>query len=99
MKSSTKGSPRGIPKPRNPSPAEIAAAILGVLAERDPGKTICPSEAARRLDPDHWRRLMTPVREVAKSMVREGRLEIRRKGEIIDPLDVRGVIRLALPQE
>ncbi|MEL7468134.1 MAG: DUF3253 domain-containing protein [Pseudomonadota bacterium] len=98
MKSSTKSSPRGTPKPRNPFSEEIAAAILGVLAERDPGKTICPSEAARRLDPDHWRRLMTPVREVAKSMVREGRLEIRRKGEIISPEDVRGVIRLALPK-
>ncbi|MEL6210477.1 MAG: DUF3253 domain-containing protein [Pseudomonadota bacterium] len=98
MKSSPKGSPRGTPKPRNPSPEEIAAAILGVLGERNLGKTICPSEAACRLDPDHWRRLMTPVHEVAKSMVREGRLEIRRKGEVIGPQDVRGVIRLALPK-
>ncbi|MGD1924471.1 MAG: DUF3253 domain-containing protein [Paracoccaceae bacterium] len=98
MKSRTTGSPRGTPKPRNPSPEEIAAAILDVLAERDPGKTICPSEAARRLDPDHWRRLMTPVREVAKSLVHQGRLEIRRKGEVIAPQDARGVIRLALPK-
>lgn len=98
MKSGTKHKHRGTPAPRNPSPDEIEAAILGILAGRDPGKTICPSEAARRLDPDHWRRLMSPVRETAKSMVRQGRLEIRRRGETIEPEDVRGVIRLALPR-
>jgi len=42
----------------DPAPAEdgsAEAAILSLLAEREAGKSICPSEAARRLDPETWR--------------------------------------------
>ena len=88
---------RGSAKPRNPGVPEIEAAILALVTERGAGKTICPSEAARRLDPEHWRRLMTAVRNAASGLARRGEIEIRRKGKVIDPDHLRGVIRLALP--
>ncbi|MEM7212815.1 MAG: DUF3253 domain-containing protein [Pseudomonadota bacterium] len=88
---------RGSPKPRTPGVPEIEAAILALVTKRGAGKTICPSEAARRLDPEHWRRLMTPVRNAAAALARRGVIEIRRKGKVIDPDQLRGVIRLALP--
>ena len=73
--------------------AAIEAAILHLLQARGPGKSICPSEAARALAPD-WHSLLGPVRRVAIALAQAGRLEILRKGQPIDPADTRGVIRL-----
>jgi hypothetical protein len=79
------------------SPAE--SVIFELLASRDPGKTICPSEAARVLDPEGWRRLMPQVRSVAVGLARQGRLEITRHGKRADPDAFKGVYRLRLPVE
>ncbi|MEL6623044.1 MAG: DUF3253 domain-containing protein, partial [Pseudomonadota bacterium] len=45
---------------------EIEAAILALCEKRGPTKTICPSEAARRIagDDGPWRDLMDDVRRV-----------------------------------
>ena len=72
--------------------------ILGLLAQRDPGKTICPSEAARSLFED-WRPRMAEVREVAYAMADEGRLEVTQSGRVVDGRTARGAIRLRLPGE
>lgn len=78
--------------------AAIQRTILDLLAERCAGKSICPSEAARRLQPDDWRPLMDDIRSVAKRMVDEGRLVVTQRGEPIDIETVRGPIRLQLPR-
>ena len=49
----------------------LEASILALLAERESGKTICVSEAARDVhadvdDPEGWRELMEPAREAAR---------------------------------
>jgi hypothetical protein len=75
--------------------AEIAAAIMRLVEARGPSKSICPSEAARSLDPA-WQTLMTAVRRVAIGLALAGRIDILRKGKPVDPADVRGVIRLRL---
>ncbi len=75
--------------------ADIAATILRLVEARGPGKSICPSEVARALDPA-WQRLMGPVRQAAVSLALAGRIAILRKGKPVDPADVRGVIRLRL---
>ena len=74
------------------SDAEIEAKILELLEARDPGKTICPSDAARALAED-WRPLMDPVRSVAREM---DEIEITQKGRVVDPDTARGPIRLRL---
>lgn len=62
------------------------------LAEaRGPGKTFCPSEAARRLS-DDWRALMPEIRRVAAGLG----LQATQKGHPVDPLTARGPIRLGL---
>ena len=78
------------------SPLETA--IFDLLAARDSGKSICPSEAARAVDADGWRRLMPQVRATAVGLVRAGRLEITRKGRVVDPDMFKGVYRLRLPK-
>ena len=75
----------------------IEDAIFALLAERDSGKTICPSEAARVLGGEGWRRLMPHVRATAVGLARQGRLVITRKGRPADPDAFRGVYRLRLP--
>lgn len=42
------------------SGAEVEQVILGLLERRAPGKTICPSDAARALDAEDWRALLAP---------------------------------------
>ena len=74
---------------------QIRAAIAGLLENRQPPATICPSEAAKALAPDEWRPLMTRVREVAIAMAQEDHLEIRQGGRTVVPDgSVRGPIRL-----
>lgn len=83
------------------SETAIAAAILETVRARGPGRTACPSEVARALDPeaDAWRDLMPAVRRVAGALVREGRLVVTRRGEPVDPEAGGGPIRLGLPRD
>ena len=76
------------------SDERIARTIRELLAQRDEGKTICPSDAARALDPDDFRPLMDPVRRVARDMVARGELEVTQKGRVVDIDAARGPIRL-----
>ena len=74
--------------------AQIERTIRELLAQRDEGKTICPSDAARALDADGFRELMPPVRRVARDMVERGELEVTQKGRVVDIDTARGAIRL-----
>ncbi len=71
----------------------IEATLLRLVDARGPDKSICPSEVARALLPE-WQSLMGAVRRVAVRLAVAGRIEILRKGKPVDPVDVRGVIRL-----
>jgi hypothetical protein len=59
-----------------------AEAILTLLAERSPGATICPSEAARRLagPTGDWRAEMDAVHAAADALLAEGRIALSWKG-------------------
>jgi hypothetical protein len=75
--------------------ADAARAILELLARRDPGKTICPSDAARALGGDDgFRPLMALVRDAARELVGDGRIEVTQRGRRVDFDEARGAIRL-----
>lgn len=76
--------------------ARLEQAILGVLASRDRGATICPSEAARAVEPDDWKPLMERTRRAARRLVRQGSLVITKGAQEVSPDDARGPIRLRL---
>lgn len=65
------------------------ASILDLLAHRDPGRTICPSEAARATGAS-----MDDVRAAARELVAEGEIVVTQKGEVVDLDGVTGPIRL-----
>lgn len=69
---------------------EIAVALLEMAALRGTGKTFCPSEVARGVAQD-WRPLMPRVRQVAAGLP----LIATQRGVPVDPVQVRGPIRLA----
>ena len=97
-----------MPREDETVPDPIAQRIFELLEAREPGKSICPTEAAQALQAaygkpnapkDAWRRYLAPVRQQALYLARQGRLLILRKGKPVDPhKPVKGVIRLALPR-
>ena len=80
--------------------AALEAAILTLLAERGPGKTICPSEAAKlaggTASLKQWQPLMEPARAAARRLVAQGRILITQHGLPVDAATAKGPIRLKL---
>jgi hypothetical protein len=77
----------------------IRGCVLELLIERGPGRSICPSEAARMLamrTGAHWQDLMRPVRTVAAAMAEAGAIEVLQHESVVDIGDVRGPVRLRL---
>ncbi len=73
----------------------IERTILSLLSQRDEGKTICPSEAARALyGDDDFRPHMDAVRAVAFDLADAGAIAVTQKGEVVDGRTARGPIRL-----
>jgi len=77
---------------------DLEAAIARLLDARAGAATICPSEAARAVDPEGWRELMEPARRAARRLVAAGELEILQDGRVVDPTEFRGPIRLRRPR-
>lgn len=73
--------------------------MLELLKRRGAGKTICPSEVARTVAPNHWRPLMGEVRAVAAKLVKEGRAVASQAGDPVDPATTKGPIRIGLPRD
>ncbi len=98
------------PVPKNPvndDPQDdpVATAILAAI-EAAGGATIAPREVAQALAaqhpkprdrPDAWRRYLTAVRQQALHLARNGRIQLVRRGQPVDPHNVKGVIRLGPP--
>jgi hypothetical protein len=73
-------------------------AILAAIAARGDGKTICPTDAARVLDPENWRARLHQIRAAGVHLARTGAISIYRKGKPVSPDGFKGVYRLGPPQ-
>lgn len=77
----------------------MAQIISALLARRDAGKTICPSEAARAYAQEtgqmDWRRLMPIARNAARILALQGIIVVSQRGRALSADGVwRGAIRL-----
>lgn len=78
--------------------------ILNLLEKRQAGKTCWPSEIPRGLakrgelpSSVEWRSLMSPTRDAARTLAREGKIDVMQKGNVIGiEEEYRGPIRLRL---
>jgi hypothetical protein len=77
------------------SPVETA--IFALLEPLPAGKSIDPSQVARSVDAEGWRRILPQVKATAVGLARDGRLIILRHGKPVDPNSFKGVYRLRLP--
>ena len=77
-----------------PVDTALETTILSLLGARARGATICPSEAARVVDPEGWRELMEPARAAARRLVVAGSVEITQGGRVVDPSTCKGPIRI-----
>jgi hypothetical protein len=77
--------------------SKLEDTILALLAERESGKTICPSEVARRVGGEEgWRPLMHATRAAARRLVVRGEIEVLQRGTPVDVRTAKGAIRLRL---
>jgi hypothetical protein len=79
---------------RTTTQEDAKTAILDLLAQRAPGATICPSEAARALGGSDFRPLMPVVRDAARALADDGRIDVTQQGRPVDMACARGPIRL-----
>ncbi len=75
--------------------------MLALLAATRDGTTICPSQVARTLVSDDvgWRALMPAVRDGARVLAKQGKLEVTQRGALLSHDEPwRGAVRLRRPQ-
>ncbi|MHA1599090.1 MAG: DUF3253 domain-containing protein [Alphaproteobacteria bacterium] len=82
----------------------VAVAILAALqggqtpTVQDVARQIAEQKKKPKDKPDLWRRYMMAVKQQAIHMARDGRIEIVRNGEAVDPRKAKGLFRLRLPE-
>lgn len=73
----------------------LRAAILQMVQERGPGKSICPSDAAKAVDGENWRGLMEKTRDAARDLAKAGEVVVTQGDDVLDPdATWRGPIRI-----
>lgn len=73
-----------------------ALSAQGSLAPVDIARALGEQRRRASDKPDAWRRFMMPVKQQMLHLARAGTIEIVRKGEVVDPEDFRGVVRMRL---
>ena len=76
----------------------LQRSIGELLDQRRPEASICPSEAARAVDPEGWRELMPAARAAAGRLAAAGEAEVTQGGEIVDVVTARGPVRVRRPR-
>jgi len=74
----------------------ITTTILSTAIDRGAEKSTCPSEIARMLFPDDWRKHMKDVLEVAIDLHNKGSVVITQKGVPVDVKDFKGPVRIKI---
>jgi hypothetical protein len=78
--------------------SQLERTIVDLLDRRAPESSICPSEAARAVDPDGWRDLMPEARAAAGRLAQAGAVEVTQGGEVVDVRSARGPVRVRWPR-
>ncbi|WP_113653106.1 DUF3253 domain-containing protein [Pedobacter namyangjuensis] len=75
---------------------QISETILAVATNRGTCKSTCPSEIARILFPEDWRKHMKAIVDIAIDLQHQGKVLITQKGLPIDVDDIKGPIRIKI---
>ena len=83
-------------KKANDLTVDISATILSVATQRGAEKSTCPSEIARMLFPDDWRKHMKDVVDAAVDLHHKNKVAITQSGRPIDVNHIKGPIRIKI---
>ena len=78
--------------------ARLQRTIGELLDQRRPDASICPSEAARAVDPEGWRDLMPAARAAAGRLAAAGEVEVTQGGAVVHVATARGPVRVRRPR-
>jgi hypothetical protein len=78
--------------------ASLERTIGTLLDQRRPDASICPSDAARAVDPEGWRDLMPAARAAAGRLAAAGEVQVTQGGEVVDVATARGPVRVRRPR-
>lgn len=90
------------------TPAKDDPVAVFIIAELAGGKTLTFKHIAMALaekkrrpkdGPELWRRYINAIKQQAIHLARKGIVEIIRKGEVADPDDFKGIVRVRLAQK
>lgn len=86
-------------KKRRISDAKVEEVLFKQLLAAGTEGNVRPEDVARELYPEAWQTLLKRVRLMAKQQAVAGNLIILRKGEVADPHDFKGLIRLQVTEQ
>lgn len=75
---------------------KIETTILSTAIHRGAQKSTCPSEIARMLFPNDWRKHMKDVLGIAIDLHNKGSVVITQKGIPVDVKDFKGPVRIKI---
>lgn len=73
--------------------------ILGLCREAGLAGDVRPETIARALYPDQWQTMLKRVRFTAKQLTTKGDLLILRKGQPVEPDEMKGLVRLRITEQ
>ncbi len=85
-------------KKRRISDENIYVTILQLCAAAGVDGSVRPEDVAMYLYPEEWQSINKRVRLFSKQLAKSGEIVILRKGKVVDPDDVKGVIRLQISE-
>ncbi|MBP8001875.1 MAG: DUF3253 domain-containing protein [Chloroflexi bacterium] len=74
----------------------VKTTILEQCAAAGPQGYTTPEAVAQAIYPEKWQTLLKRIRLFARQMAEAGQIVILRKGQVADPGEVKGLIRLRL---
>lgn len=74
----------------------IENTILNMATARGADKSICPSEVARVMFGENWRKEMQAVRDTAFDLAEQNRVIVMQKGKRVDRNNLKGPIRVKI---
>ena len=85
-------------KKRRISDERVEQTLFDQLVAAGPEGAVKPEDIARELYPEAWQRMLKRIRLMAKQQAIAGNLVILRKGEVADPNDFKGLIKLQVTE-
>ncbi len=76
--------------------SQVEETLLALLSQVKSPESISPNDVAKALNPENWQRQLPKVRAVILDLVRQGRIEVLRKGKPVEFEGLKGIYRIRL---